>query len=140
MAQKEVGYFDNEIGHQNECDYCMRVRMAGWKCAAATEVVVSHDASQTNEQSPESIERISKGVVEFVNKWNRYFNGANYNYHSANVTRWEDWPPNALYLEEYWKLRIGGLNDNPEVMLLDGREYDLIKVPRYKGFYRGRII
>jgi hypothetical protein len=32
------------------------------------------------------------------------------------------------------------LNANPEVVVLEGREYDLIKVPRYKDFYKGRII
>ena len=64
----------------------------------------------------------------------------NFNYHSPNVTRWEDWPPNALYLEEWWKTRLPGLNDHPESVTVDNRQYDLIKVPRFKGFYTGRVI
>jgi hypothetical protein len=112
--------------------------MAGWKCAAAPEVMVAHNATATND--PESIERINRGVVNFVNKWCSYFGGKNLSYQSPNVLRWEDWPPNALYLEEYWKQRLPQLNTNPETITLDGREYDLIKVPRFKGFYRGRII
>ncbi len=99
---------------------------------------MSHNATATND--PSSIERINRGVVQFVDKWNRYFNGKNFNYHSSNVTRWEDWPPNALYLEEYWRMKLPGLNANPEVATIDGREYDLIKVPRFKDYYRCRII
>lgn len=138
MCMKAAGEFDAEIGHQEEADYCMRVRMAGYRCAAVPEVYVEHDATATND--PAAIERINTGVVRWVNKWNRYFNGVNFNYHSSNVTRWEDWPPNALYLEEWWKTRLPGLNDHPESVTVDNRQYDLIKVPRFKGFYTGRVI
>lgn len=136
---KDPGYiFDQNLGHQEEADVCQRVRMAGWRCAAVPEVRCDHKATATNDAA--STERINRGVVNWVNKHNRYFNGKNFNYHSANVTRFEDWPPNALYLEEYWKQRMPELNANPEVVKIDGREYDLIKVPRFSGFYRNRII
>lgn len=138
MCLRDAGIFDTALGHQEEADYCLRVRMHGWKCAALPQVQVRHDATATSD--PAGIERINQGVRNWVNKWNRYFNGANFNYHSTNVTRWEDWPPNALYLEEWWKSKLPGLNDAPETVVVDGREYDLIKVPRYKGFYRGRVI
>lgn len=142
LCQSEVGVFDSSIGHQNEADYALRVRMAGWKCACAPEVTIKHLAKASTSQDPAAIERISKGVREFVDKWCRYFGGKNINYHSTNVLRWEDWPPNALYLEEYWKQKgeLSGLNVSPEIVRLDGREYDLIKVPRLSGFYRGRIV
>ena len=138
LAMVDAGKFDTMLGHQEEADYCMRVRMAGYRCATALEVGVKHDATASND--PASLERISRGVVNWVNKWNRYFNGKNFHYHSPNVTRFEDWPPNALYLEEYWKLRVPDLNKSPETIKLDEREYDLIRVPRFKGFYTGRII
>lgn len=138
LAQRDTGPFDTALGHQEEADYCLRVRMAGYRCASAADVVVEHEATASND--PAAIERISRGVIKWVDKWNRYFNGVNFNYHSPNVTRWEDWGPNALYLEEYWRAKLAGLNDNPPVVKLDGREYDLIQVPRLKGFYRGRII
>ena len=138
LAMKDTGPFDTEIGHQEEADYCMRLRMAGYRCAVAREVHVEHAAVASTD--PASIERINRGIVNWVNKWNRYFNGKNFNYHSPNVTRWEDWPPNALYMEEFWRLRYPELNANPEVITDAGREYDLIKVPRFKGFYRSRII
>ena len=88
-----------------------------------------------------SIERINRGVREFVDKWCRYFCGKNINYHSPNVLRWEDWPPNALYLEDWWKQTPSLVNnDSPESFKCNGQEYDLIRVPRFKNFYRGRII
>ncbi len=138
VVVSDTGMFDTTLGHQEEADYCLRVRMAGRRCAAAMDVQVAHHATSTND--PTSIERISRGVMAWVDKWNHYFNGKNFNYHSPNVTRWEDWPPNALYLEEYWKMKLPGLNDAPETTMIDGRAYDLIKVPRFKDFYRGRII
>lgn len=97
LAMVDTGPFDTTLGHQEEADYCLRVRMAGYKCACVPTVTVQHDATASS--NPASIERISRGVVRWVDKWNRYFNGKNFNYHSANVTRFEDWPPNALYLE-----------------------------------------
>jgi GT2 family glycosyltransferase len=138
LAMADVGYFDQEIGHQNEVDYQTRLRLAGWKMGVAKEVAVQHQAKQTTD--PEAHARIGRGVVEWMNKWVPYFCGKVMNYHSTNVLRFEDWPCNALYLEEYWKIRMPELNSNPEVVVLEGREYDLIKVPRYKDFYKGRII
>jgi len=130
-------FFDTMLGHQEEADAALRVRLAGCKCAGAPEVHVTHDATATS--NPANQERISRGVVNWVNKWCAYFGGKHLNYHSTNVIRWEDW--NALYLEEFWKQfpSLQGLNDSPEVVTLNGAEYDLIRVPRLKGFYRGRI-
>jgi len=138
MAMLEVGGMDTTIGHQNECDLALRVRMAGWKCAAVSEIQVIHDALATS--TPASQARIDQGVREFVDKWNKYFCGAKQGYHSSNVLRWDDWNANALYLEEWWQSKLPGLNNKPEVVTIEGQEYDLIKVPRYKGFYRGRVI
>lgn len=138
LAMSDTGWFDTEIGHQEEADYCLRLRMAGYKCAARPDVQIQHDATATS--NPASTERINRGVVRFVDKWCRYFCGQNVGYHSPNVLRWEDWPPNALYLEEYWKARFNGLNDEPEIRDVGGIKYDFLKVPRLSGFYRGRII
>jgi GT2 family glycosyltransferase len=141
LCMTDVGYMDTTIGHQNECDLCLRTRMAGWKCAAAKDVHVSHLARATNEQSAASIERINRGVVQFVDKWTRYFGGKNIDYHSPNVIRWHDWPPNAIYLEEFFKLNgLAHINRNPETVAINGEEFDLVRVPRLKGFYRDRVI
>ena len=137
LCLSDVGPFDTSLGHQEEADYCLRVRMAGWKCASLS-IPIQHDCSATT--SPASTERINRGVVAWVNKWCAYFGGKNLNYHSPNVLRWEDWPPNALYLEEYWKRELGDINSSPETLTHAGREYDYIRVPRYSGYYRNRII
>lgn len=134
----EVGYLDTSLGHQEEADYALRVRMAGYRCIANPIVVVGHDATATSD--PASQERINKGVVAWVDKWNRYFNGKQYGYHHKQVTRWEDWPPNALYLERWYMEQGVELNGDPKLLTIKGREYDLIEVPRFKGFYRRRII
>jgi GT2 family glycosyltransferase len=138
MCMSEVGKFDTSLGHQEEADYCLRIRMAGWRCAAAPEVEVDHDATASND--PRSIERINRGVINFVNKWCRYFGGKNLDYYSPNVLRFEDWPPNTLYLEDYWRERFPELNAAPEVVRDGSLDYDLIRVPRRAGYYRGRVI
>ena len=135
-AKGEV--MDTSLGHQEEADLSLRVRFAGYKCAGVPDVHVRHDATATS--NPANLERINRGVVNWVNKHCAYFGGKQLNYHSPNVLRWEDW--NALYMEQYFLTRpeVQGLNDNPEVRTIAGVEYDLIRVPRLKGFYRSRII
>ena len=138
MAQRAVGLFDAEIGHHEEVDYCTRLKLEGYKLACAPEVRVSHH--ETSTRSPESQERIARGVRAWVDKWVAYFGGKHMNYHSPNVLRILDWPPHSLHMEDYFKAKLPGLNDNPETVTIDGAEYDLIRVPRPKGFYRTRII
>lgn len=138
FVKKDVGFFDTAIGHHEEVDYQTRVRLAGFRIASLPSVAVHHAATASSD--PASQERIASGVRRWVDKWCAYFGGKALNYHSPNVLRHEDWPPSALYLEEYFKHYMPDLNANPEVRVINGMEYDLIKVPRYKGFYRTRII
>jgi GT2 family glycosyltransferase len=134
----EGEYFDSSIGHQEEVDFQTRLRLKGWISAQVHGINVSHEAKSSND--PAAIERINNGVRNWVNKWCEYFCGKKVNYHSANVLRFEDWPVNALYLEEYYKKRLPDLNAAPEKVRIDGREYDLIKHPKFSGYYTGRII
>lgn len=138
MAQRKVGLFDTDLGHHEEVDFATRLKLEGYKLACAPEVQVAHH--ETSTRSPESQERISAGVVRWLNKWAAYFGGKNLNYHSPNVLRITDWNITALHAEDYFKLKLPGLNDDPQVVTIDGAEYDLIRVPRPKGFYRTRII
>lgn len=140
VAWADVGDFDEEIGHQEEADYSLRIRMAGYLCGALPQVVVDHDATATS--NPASKERINRGVIRWMNKWCSYFCGVNVNYHSPNVLRWEDWPPNLLHLEKYWRTKpeLQGLNAEPEEVAIDGRQYDLLYSLKFAGFYRGRLL
>lgn len=138
-AWRDVGLWDTELGHQEEVDYQIRLRLAGWRIAAVKEVAVRHYAKSSLD--PASQERINQGVIRWVNKWVQYFCGAHVNYHSPNVLRFEDWPPVALYLEEYYQLKgLGDLNAAPEQIVIDGQKKDLIRVPRWEHLYRGRVI
>lgn len=139
MAQRKVGLMDTELGHHEEVDYCTRLKLEGYRLACAPEVRVAHH--ETSTRSPESQERISAGVVRWMNKWAAYFGGKALNYHSPNVLRILDWNVHALHMEEYFRMKLPGLNDNPEsIRMDDGSEWDLIKVPRPKNFYRGRYV
>lgn len=136
----EIGGFDTKIGHQEEVDFQQRIRLAGWRIVADSSVQVMHDANST--KNPAAQERINNGVINWVNKWNKYYTGPHVNYHSPNVTRFEDWT--ASYMEEWYQLQpeLQGLNSNPETIYIAalGREVDLIRVPRWQHLYRGRII
>lgn len=133
-----VGGFDSSLGHHEEVDYQTRVRLEGLKIAAARGVGIAHAARASSD--PAAQDRIGAGVVRWMNKWTAYFGGKGLNYHSPNVLRHDDWPTSALHLEKYFRFHLPGLNTEPEVVTIEGVEYDLIKVPRPKGFYRGRVI
>jgi GT2 family glycosyltransferase len=138
LCFSEVGHFDQTLGHQEEADYALRVRMAGWKCASLASVRVGHDAVASTD--PANILRINRGIVNWVNKWCLYFYGKNMNYHSPNVVRWDEWPPNQWYMEEYWLKRFPDLNKTPETVTDGATTYDLMRLPRLQNYYRGRII
>lgn len=138
LAYADVGGFDTEIGHQEEVDYQTRVRLAGYKIGAIPTISVSHDSVASS--NPANLERINKGIRNWVDKWCAYFCGKNVNYHSDYVLRHEDWHPSALHMEQYFLSKLGAINASPETIVVDGVEYDLIRVPRLKGFYRNRII
>lgn len=138
LALADVGPFDTVIGHQEEVDYQTRVRLAGYKIASLPDISVAHEGLSSS--NPANMERINKGIRNWVTKWVHYFCGKNFNYHSDFVLRHEDWHPSALHLEQFYLMKLGPINANPEVITIDNVEYDLIKVPRLKGFYRNRII
>lgn len=138
MAQRKAGLMNMEIGHHEEVEWTGRIRRKGYAIACAPEVRVAHH--ETSTKSPESQERIAAGVVRWMNLELAYYCGENVNYHSENVLRVLDWNSNALHMEKFFKSKLPGLNDNPETVEIDGAEWDLIKVPRPKGFYRSRII
>lgn len=138
----DIGGFDTTLGHQEEVDFQTRLRLAGWRIASEPSVQVQHFSSSS--VNPEARERINNGIINWVNKWNKYFVGPHVNYYSPNVTRFEDWPVNAIYLEEWYQQQpeLQELNQSAESVYVAalGREVDLLRVPRWKDLYRGRII
>lgn len=133
---RDVGDWDTTIGHQEEVDFQMRLRLKGWRIAGVT-LGVTHNATASN--SPESQQRITDGVIRWMNKWLIYFCGPSVNYFSNNVVRFEDWPLNSVHIEEW--LQLHGLrSEDCEQRMIGGRLYDMVKVPRTPNLYRGRSI
>lgn len=139
---REIGLWDAALGHQEEADYAIRLRLAGWKLAGV-DVDVHHQAKATND--PAAQERINAGVINFVNKWAAYFGGKGVNYHSPNVIRFEDWNINQLYLEEWYQTKqaqgqLPRLNQSVRQATVEGRSLDVVETFRYPHLYRDRLI
>lgn len=136
------GLMDPRLGHHEEVDYMIRLRLSGYLIAADPRVSVIHH--ETSTRSAESEQRIHDGVVRWMNKWNRYFAGDVLQYsmtaYDPRCLRYTDWPPGALYLERYFLHHMGQINKAPEVATLPSGPMDLIKVPKPLNCYHERII
>lgn len=119
---------DESLGHHEEVDLMIRLRMAGYRIAALPDVEVVHH--QTSTSSPESAKRIHAGVVRWMNKWNRYFCGEELTYpnpdpdsgegYDPRALRYTDWPPVALYLERLALAHFPGMNADPKIFEVPG--------------------
>jgi glycosyltransferase involved in cell wall biosynthesis len=145
----QEGVMDEELGHHEEVDLMIRLRLAGFTIACAPDVTVLHHESATS--SPESAKRIHAGVVRWMNKWNRYFNGDVLKYpnpdpdsgegYDPRATRYTDWPPCALYLERMTLALFPQWNASPRTVNVPGvGEMDAVEILKPKGCYVGRAI
>ncbi len=146
------GLMDRIIGHHEEVDYQMRLRMAGYRIATAPEVDVLHHESST--RSKESEDRIHDGVVRWMNKWNCYFVGEQADMTMAlrcergtdtkygdDMIQMDAWNCCGPYLNRFYQQYLSGLNANAEVREIPNNgPVDLIRVPRPHQFYRNRLI
>lgn len=161
------GLMDTTLGHHEEVDLMIRLRLAGFQIGCVPDVQVLHH--ETSTQSLESAKRIHRGVVSWMNKWNRYFVGDAIKYpnpdpdsgegYDPRTLRYTDWPPCALYLERFtlatfpeWNKfqrnpadRTGAIPTNDSmafrVVNVPGvGEMDAIEILKPKGYYRGRAI
>lgn len=139
---------DASLGHHEEVDLMIRLRMAGYQIACRPDVEVIHHETATN--SPESAKRIHRGVVNWMNRWNRYFVGDAIRYpnpdpdsgegYDPRALRYNRWPPCALYMERWTLAQFPDINKNPEVIETSQGPMDIIKVLRDKGYYHERSI
>lgn len=140
---------DKYLGHHEEVDLMIRLRLAGFRIGCVPDVHVTHHESATS--SPESAKRIHAGVVRWMNKWNRYFNGDVLKYpnpdpdsgegYDPRATRFTDWPPCALYLERMTLALFPGWNATPRTVNVPGvGEMDAVEILKPKGCYVGRAI
>ena len=139
----EEGGFDAALGHHEEVDYMIRLRLAGWRIGCIPGVDVFHHENST--RSPESAQRIHDGVVRWMNKWNGYFCGDELKYsmtaYDPRALRYTDWNVDALYLERMTLALFPNWNSNPETVVVPGvGEMDAVKLLKPKGPYKGRAI
>lgn len=149
---------DESLGHHEEVDMAIRLRLTGYRIACDPAVNILHHQSSTS--SPASFERIHAGVVRWMGKWNKYFCGDVLKYpdpdqefdhatgrfksgegYDPAALRYTDWHPNALYLERMTLHYFPEWNSNPRTVDVPGvGEMDVIEVLKPKGCYRGRAI
>ena len=139
---------DERIGHHEEVDLMIRLRLAGYRIAAAPDVQIAHHETATN--SPESAKRIHAGVVRWMNRWNRYFVGEELKYpnpdpdsgegYDPRALRYTDWPPCALYLERWTLAQFPQWNAAPRVVQTSAGPMDAVEILKPTGCYKGRAI
>lgn len=140
---------DVALGHHEEVDLMIRLRLSGHLIACIPSVSVAHH--ETSTASPASAKRIHAGVVRWMNKWNRYFCGDALVYpnpdpdsgegYDPRCLRYTDWPPCALYLERMTLALFPEWNRSPRTVAVPGSgEMDAIEILKPKGCYVGRAI
>jgi len=139
----DPGRLDTSLGHHEEVDLMIRLRLTGYRIGTAPSVEVLHHETATH--SPESEQRIHDGVVRWMNKWNGYFCGDILQYsmtaYDPCALRYTDWHPCALYLERYTLHYYPNWNKSPRsVNFPSVGTMDAVEVIKPKGPYAGRAI
>lgn len=113
-AYDEVGGYDPQLLHQNECDLALRVRLAGFEVAGVGDVAVAHN-EPGGPRSDLSLAREHLGCVQFRDKWCQYFNGAGWTYGTMPLSLMPHWPPDRDLLRRFAEYHGVDLNPPPGV-------------------------
>lgn len=119
--------YDVRLLHQNECDLCLRVRMAGYRCAIPAEFHPGSCVHDDGGGEPSELaqSRMAVGTFMFRDKWAKYFLGDGYDGCFTPLYMWEDYPVNQEFMRELaLSLEI---NKTPEHVTLALTEWDVIK-------------
>jgi hypothetical protein len=109
-------YFNAFLGHHEEVEYMLRLRMCGWRIGCCPDVQVIHHETATRADSADHKPggRIHDGVVRWMNWHNMMFCGDNLQYsmtaYDPRALRYTDWWPDALYLERMTLALVPGWN------------------------------
>lgn len=148
-SHEGVEWMDTELGHHEEVDLMIRLRLEGYRIACRPDVEVIHHATHTNDKASEK--RIHAGVVRWMNKWNRYFVGKALQYpnpdpdsgegYDPRALRYTDWPPCALYLERFTLAQFPNWNASPRKVNVKGAGVmDAVEILKPADCYKGRAI
>lgn len=108
----DIGGYDPQLLHQNECDLALRVRMAGYHVAGIQDVKPIHN-DPGGERSELSKAREHLGCVQYRDKWCQYFRGREWNYGSIPLYLMEAWPPDQEWLRQFAYANKIDLNPPP---------------------------
>jgi glycosyltransferase involved in cell wall biosynthesis len=109
----DIGGYDPQLMHQNECDMALRVRIAGYRLAGIADFKARHN-DPGGSRSDISLAREHLGCVQFRDKWASYFRGRDWNYGTMPIYLMQHWPPDQEFMRR-WALQNGvELNPPPD--------------------------
>ncbi len=146
-AYLRAGYMNAKLGHHDEVDLMVRLRLAGYQIGCCPSVNVLHHETATHADSADHKPggRIHDGVVRWMNFHNNYFCGYQLEYsmtkYDDRALRYTDWHPCALYLERMTLALFPDWNKEVETVNVPGvGPMDSVKVLKPAGPYQGRAI
>ena len=111
----DIGGYDPQLYHQNECDMDLRCRMAGFRVAAIQHFSVKHNDG-SGPRSEMSLARENFGTVQFRDKWCQYFRGRDWNFGTQPLYLMQHWPPDQEFFRRFSLAHGVDLNPAPEGM------------------------
>lgn len=114
----DIGGYDPQLWHQNECDMALRVRMAGYHVAGIQDVHVIHN-DPGGTRSDLSLAREHLGCVQFRDKWTSYFRGRDWTYGTQPLYLMQHWPPDQEFFRLFALQNGVNLNPPPDVAFED---------------------
>lgn len=111
----DIGGYDPQLLHQNECDMALRVRMAGYHLAGINDFHAIHN-DPGGPKSEFAYLREEIGTIQFRDKWCSYFRGRHWKYGTDPIYLMEHWPPDQEFLQRFAVQEGLMLNPIPEGM------------------------
>lgn len=108
-----IGGYDTQLLHQQECDFALRARMAGYTVGAPPGFRVHHNDPGGTARSDLSLAREHLGVVQFRDKWASYYRGRGWNYGTFPVYLMQHWPLDVDWYDRF--ARANGVELNPDM-------------------------
>lgn len=94
---EKINSWDQDLSHQIESDYCLRIRMEGWRVADIDKFAMNHLGEGDNSETLKRQALINIGVYNFIKKWNQRFLGNAFDYDGVFSMNWDDFPPNLNF-------------------------------------------
>lgn len=125
----EIGGYDEQLLHQQEADFCLRIRMHGYRAALCLEIGSGSVAHNDPGGPPSELAqaRAHIGTIQFRDKWAVYFRGRAWSYSTVPLYLMQDYPINQEFLRQLALPLELNDNNNPEKVRLVGQEWIAVK-------------